>query len=114
MTADLGLVFDESYRGPGLKLAEILKHGPADKRGLALHARDVIVSIDRQPVTDSRELSELLNGKAGETVPIEFVSAGLNAADPKNRRMNTSSMSAATAPPARTAAGKARYQVRPW
>lgn len=72
MTADLGLIFDDAYRGPGLKVAEILKHGPADKRGLALHARDVIVSIDRQPVTDNREFSELLNGKAGELIPIEL------------------------------------------
>jgi tricorn protease len=86
MTADLGLLFDDSYRGPGLKVAEILKHGPADKRGLALHARDVIVSIDRQSVTDNRELSELLNGKVGETIPIEFIPAGLDAKEPKNRR----------------------------
>ncbi len=86
MTADLGLLFDESYRGPGLKVAEILKHGPADKRGLALHSRDVIVSIDRQSVADNRELSELLNGKVGETIPIEFVPAGLDVKDPKNRK----------------------------
>ena len=30
MTADLGLLFDDSYRGPGLKVSEILKHGPAN------------------------------------------------------------------------------------
>jgi tricorn protease len=86
MTADFGLLFDESYRGPGLKVAEILKRGPADKRGLTLHARDVIVSIDRQPVTNDRELSELLNGKAGEAVPIEYVPAGLDPKDPKHRK----------------------------
>jgi tricorn protease len=86
MTADLGLLFDDSYRGPGLKVAEILKHGPADKRGLPLHARDVIVSIDRQPVADNREISELLNGKTGETIPVEFVPAGLDVKDPKNRK----------------------------
>ncbi|HEX4591810.1 MAG TPA: S41 family peptidase, partial [Gemmataceae bacterium] len=86
MTAELGLLFDDSYKGPGLKVAEVLKHGPADKRGLPLHARDVLVSIDGQPVTDNCELSELLNGKAGETIPLEVVPAGLNAKDPKNRR----------------------------
>src|ERR1041385_1839747 len=36
ITADLGLLFDESYRGPGKKVAEVLKHGPADKRGINL------------------------------------------------------------------------------
>lgn len=86
VTADLGLVFDQNYRGPGLKIADILKRGPADKRGLPLHPRDVIVSIDRQPVTGDRELSELLNGKVGETVPVEYVPAGLSVTDPKNHK----------------------------
>src|SRR5207247_10964463 len=36
-TADLGLIFDDNYKGPGLKVAEILKRGPADKRGLGLY-----------------------------------------------------------------------------
>jgi tricorn protease len=86
MTAELGLLFDDSYRGPGLKVSEILKHGPADKRGMTLHARDVIVTIDRQSVADNRELSELLNGKVGETIPVEFVPAGLDVKEPKNRK----------------------------
>ena len=42
-TADLGLIFDEAYRGPGLKMAEVLKRGPADKRGLDLKAGDVVL-----------------------------------------------------------------------
>ena len=46
-TADLGLLFDEMYRGPGLKIAEVLKRGPADKRGISLKAGDIITSIDR-------------------------------------------------------------------
>src|ERR1700730_9974845 len=46
-TADLGLLFDPAYPGPGLKVAEVLKRGPADKRGLALKPGDVIVAIDR-------------------------------------------------------------------
>src|SRR5439155_11756568 len=46
-TADLGLIFDETYRGPGLKVAEVLKRGPADKRGLSIKAGDVVLAIDR-------------------------------------------------------------------
>jgi len=37
-TADLGLLFDETHRGPGMKIADVLKRGPADKRGLGLRA----------------------------------------------------------------------------
>src|SRR5262249_38031612 len=43
VTADLGLLFDETYTGPGKKIQEILKRGPADKRGLNLKAGEVIV-----------------------------------------------------------------------
>jgi tricorn protease len=86
MTAHLGLLFDESYGGPGLKVAEVLKHGPADKRGLGLKAGDVILAIDRQPVTDRCEVSALLNGKAGETLPLDVVPAGNDPKDPKARR----------------------------
>src|SRR5207244_11518786 len=85
-TADLGLLFDETYRGPGVKGAEILKRGPADKRGLGLKAGDVIVAVDRQPVTPDRELSELLNGKVGETVQLDFVPAGGDPNDAKARK----------------------------
>ena len=50
ITADLGLVFDDKLPGPGLKVAEILKRGPADKRGLKLKAGDVILSIDKMAI----------------------------------------------------------------
>ena len=39
ITADLGLLFDETYKGPGKKIQEVLKRGPADKRGLNLKAK---------------------------------------------------------------------------
>lgn len=64
-TAELGLVFDETYRGPGLKVADILKRGPADKRGLKLGAGDIILSLDGTELTDSVNISKLLNGKVG-------------------------------------------------
>jgi tricorn protease len=82
-TADLGLLFDETYKGPGLKIAEILKRGPADKRGLGLKAGDVILAIDRTELSDKTNLSKLLNAKVNETVLLDVSS---NLADPKSRR----------------------------
>jgi tricorn protease len=79
-TADLGLLFDESYRGPGLRIAEVVKSGPADRRGLNLKAGDVIWSIDYQDVTDKAPLARLLNDKVGQSVVLQVVS---NPADPK-------------------------------
>ena len=72
VTADLGLIFDESYRGPGLKIAEVLKRGPADKRGLAIQKGDVILAIDRVELTDKVNLSHLLNNKVGEGVLLDI------------------------------------------
>jgi tricorn protease len=84
MTADLGLIFDETYRGPGLKIAEVLKRGPADKRGINLRPGEFIVSIDGAKITEHSDLSKLLNGKSGETVVLQVAnSATADPRDPK-------------------------------
>jgi tricorn protease len=83
VTADLGLIFDDAYKGPGLKIAEVLKRGPADKRGINLKAGDVILSIDRTELTDKTNLSQLLNAKVNETVLLQVTN---NPADPKAKR----------------------------
>jgi tricorn protease len=79
-TADLGLIFDETYRGPGLKVAEVLKRGPADKRGVAIMAGDVILAIDRVELTGKVNVSQLLNNKAGDGVLLDVSD---NPKDPK-------------------------------
>ncbi len=79
-TADLGLIFDESYKGPGLKVSEVLKRGPADKRGLDIKPGDIVLSIDRVELTDKANVSKLLNNKAGEGVQLEVAS------DPKDAK----------------------------
>jgi tricorn protease len=86
-TADLGLLFDESYRGPGLKVAEVLKRGPADKRGINLRAGDIIVSIDGVDLSAEPDLSKHLNDKSNEMVTLQVLtSATADPKDPKARR----------------------------
>ncbi|MBN9518227.1 PD40 domain-containing protein [bacterium] len=82
-TADLGLVFDEAYRGPGLKVAEVLKRGPADRRGLGIKPGDVVVAIDRTELTPKVNVSQLLNNKATEGVLLDVAA---DPADKKTRR----------------------------
>ena len=69
-TADLGLIWDETYPGPGLKVKEVLKRGPADKKGLNLKAGDIVTHMDRVELTPAVNLSKLLNNKTGEVVPL--------------------------------------------
>jgi tricorn protease len=73
-TADLGLIFDDSFRGPGLKIAEVLKLGPADRRGINLKPGDIVRSIDHVELTDRTSLSQILNDKVGETVALQVTS----------------------------------------
>ena len=79
-TADLGLVFDDAYRGPGLKVSEVLKRGPADKRGLNIKPGDIVQSIDRVELTSKVNPSQLLNNKTGEVVLLDVTS------DPKDAK----------------------------
>jgi tricorn protease len=82
-TADLGLIFDDAYTGPGLKVAEVLNRGPADKRGLSIKAGDIVLAIDREEIAGKVNVSQLLNNKIGESVRLDVTS---DPKDPKARR----------------------------
>ena len=82
-TAELGLLFDPTFSGPGLRIAEVLKRGPADRRGMALKAGEIVTAIDGKAIDKSVNLAQLLNGKVKETVVLEL-STGV--ADPALRR----------------------------
>ena len=56
-------------------IAEILKRGPADRRGIGLKPGDIIRSIDRVELTDGVSVSQVLNDKAGETLVLQVTSS---------------------------------------
>lgn len=66
LTAQLGLLYDLTYKGEGLKVAEILKDGPFDHAGLELKAGDVITHIDGQPLSSDIDPDRLLQGRSGK------------------------------------------------
>lgn len=67
-TASLGFYADDSWRGAGVRVAEVLPGGPADRSGSALQPGAVLLAIDGQPVTPDTELARLLNRRAGQPV----------------------------------------------
>ncbi len=79
-TAELGLIFDHSYSGPGLRVAEILRRGPADKRGMQLRTGDIVLSIDGTELDGTTNVAKLLADKSGSTIELIVTS------DPKNKR----------------------------
>ena len=87
LTGDLGLIFDETYRGNGLKISEVLKLGPADRRGLDLKPGQIVAAIDGVELTPQVDVSKLLNDKIGESVTLHvLVNPAADPRDPKNRR----------------------------
>jgi tricorn protease len=67
-TAELGLLFDDHYQGRGLKIAEVLKRGPADKRGLTIKPGEFVLSIDGTEIAPDTNVSRVLNHRDGDSV----------------------------------------------
>ncbi|MEZ4905599.1 MAG: PDZ domain-containing protein [Spirosomataceae bacterium] len=59
-TASLGVFYDWSYNGPGVR-EEVIKDGPADKAGLNIKAGSIIEAIDGEAITPDRDIAQYLN-----------------------------------------------------
>lgn len=64
-TASLGLFYDHSYQGAGIKVARVLPDGPADKAGSRIAPGVVIQAVDGFAVGPEQDLHPFLNRKAG-------------------------------------------------
>jgi len=65
-TADLGVIYDPAFAGPGLKVAEVVEGGPLDKASSKIRAGHVIEAIDGQTLGSDMDFAQLLNRKAGK------------------------------------------------
>lgn len=71
-TASLGLLYDETYTGNGLKIAEVITGGPLDKSESKVAAGDIIEKIDGEDVTAAIDWAVLLNRKTGKNTLVSF------------------------------------------
>lgn len=71
-TAVLGLLYDESYNGNGLKVSEVLLKGPFNTAKSKVKAGAVIEKIDGEAITANDDYNKLLNRKAGKLTLISF------------------------------------------
>ncbi|MEM6792693.1 MAG: S41 family peptidase [Acidobacteriota bacterium] len=67
-TASLGLLYDPDYEGPELRIAEVLKRGPADRAESRLEAGVLITHIDGRQLEAGVNLWSLLDRKQGQRV----------------------------------------------
>lgn len=67
-TATLCAFYDESYKGDGLKIAEIIENGPLTKSNSKIEAGCIIEKIDGNPIKAGEDYYPLLAGKDGKRV----------------------------------------------
>lgn len=61
-TASLGLIYDWSYNGDGLKVAEIVEGGPFSRATTSMKAGDIITAVNGEPVKAGEDWTKLFNG----------------------------------------------------
>ena len=71
-TADLGLIYNLSYEGDGLKVDEVLENGPFDKKASKLNKGDIIEKIDGEKIEAGKDYFDLLNKKTGKKTLISI------------------------------------------
>ena len=69
-TAVLGLLYDETYAGIGLKVTEVLEGGPFSKAATSIKPGVIIEKIDGELISSTDDWAKLLNRKTGKNVLI--------------------------------------------
>jgi len=72
VTATLGLLYDETFAGKGLKVTEIIEGGPFDRSDTKLKAGYTITHIDGALITEEGDWASLLNRKVDKQVLVTF------------------------------------------
>lgn len=75
-TAELGVFFDDSYEGDGLKIKEIVYGGPLSIRNTGIKAGDIIERINGIAIKKGEDYFPLLEGQANK--PIRLTVGGKN------------------------------------
>ena len=66
VTATLGLLYDETYSGKGLKISEVITGGPLDKSTSKVKAGDIIEKINGEEIPADVDWAKMLNRTAGK------------------------------------------------
>ncbi len=69
-TACLGVFFDNTYTGNGLKIKEIIRQGPFDVKKTGVVPGCIIEKIDGQVIGKDTDYYPMLDGKAGKNVQL--------------------------------------------
>ena len=70
VTAHLGVLYDVTHMGPGWKVREVIKNGPATRAKSMLLVGDVILSVDGTQVDPDIDESSVMNGKLSKDITL--------------------------------------------
>lgn len=72
VVAHLGLRFDPAHRGPGWKVRDVLRDGPADLARRGIRAGDLVTEVDGVKTDGSQDPAQVLLGPADRKVSFTF------------------------------------------
>lgn len=71
-TAELGLLFDMTYKGPGLKVAEVIANGPFSHADSKMKPGAVVTAINGETIDAESDFTPMLNGIARKKTLVSF------------------------------------------
>jgi tricorn protease len=63
-TAHFGLRFEPGYKGPGLKVKDVIPGTPADHKATRIMPGDIVLAVDGTTIDPALDLTKVLNGPA--------------------------------------------------
>lgn len=72
-TSFLGAFFDPEHKSDGLKVTEILKGGPLDRKNVNIEKGDIILAVNDSVIKAGEDYYPILEGKSGKKVKLSVV-----------------------------------------
>ena len=72
-TGDIGVLFDDVYKGPGFRVKTVLKESPAFHKNSRLMPGDIITSINGEDEGTGSNFYRFMEDKAGEPVMLQIL-----------------------------------------
>jgi tricorn protease len=69
-TGFLGIIWDEAYTGPGMKVARVIAGSPSSKAGQKVGVGDVVTAINGTEIDKTSDIDTLLEDMVGEKVTL--------------------------------------------
>ena len=74
-TAHFGLRYDRDFKGPGLKVANVIFNSPAWQERSRVNVGDIVISIDGNDVDPAMEMTKVLNGSLDRDIELKVKNA---------------------------------------